>query len=166
MHLTQLRAQLQPPVPALDLHTHPNSGFGSARPASPEEDAGWLCAAADRAGIAQMVLFSLHPTGPQAPNPKQFREANDEARALRDAALPCASDVFSGECSRSSATCQSTRVLRARTAPRLSSSVLQGRTHLHHLLVCEVPGRHLGVRPNVLDLADPGDNRGDQGLAQ
>jgi predicted TIM-barrel fold metal-dependent hydrolase len=70
----------------LDVHTHPNSGFGPHRPASPEEDARWLCAAADRAGVTKMVLFSLHPTSPREPTPEQCQEANDEARALRDAA--------------------------------------------------------------------------------
>jgi len=86
MTLPELRSHLRPPGPVLDLHTHPNSGLGLCRPASPEEDARCLLAAAERAGVAKIAVSSLTPGCPYDPTPEQFRAANEEARALRDAA--------------------------------------------------------------------------------
>lgn len=78
MTIGELKARHQaPPGPVLDVHVHPVSGFGPHRALAPEEDAQWLLAAADRAGVSHLILFSLHPTTPREPTPEQFREAND-----------------------------------------------------------------------------------------
>lgn len=86
MTLTELRSFLRPPGPVLDLHTHPNSGLGLHRPASPEEDARLLLAAADRAGVSRIAVSSLTPACPYDPTPEQFRAANEEVQALREVA--------------------------------------------------------------------------------
>ncbi len=84
---TELRARLRPPAgPVLDVHVHPVSGFGPYRAETPESDARRLLESADRGGVSHLVLFSLHPTCPRAPEPAQFREANDLCLRACDAA--------------------------------------------------------------------------------
>jgi predicted TIM-barrel fold metal-dependent hydrolase len=83
--IAELRNQLLPPCPVIDVHVHPFSCFGSARDLTPVEDAAKLRAVAGRSGVTKMCLFSLHPTVPTEPSPDQCREANDDALAMRDA---------------------------------------------------------------------------------
>lgn len=90
MSLQTLREQLQPPVPAFDVHVHPLDNFGMYAIASAEEDAQMLIQAAKRSGVEKMVLFSLHTTVPREPTIEQCQEANDYALEVRD----CAPDVF------------------------------------------------------------------------
>ena len=81
-NLESLRQLVRPPCPVVDIHVHPLDCFGAHRVTSPEEDAGLLVAAAQRAGITKMVVFSLHSTCPREPTPGQCREANDYALRL------------------------------------------------------------------------------------
>lgn len=84
---TQLRgAHEPPPGPVLDVHVHPSSGFGPYRDVTPAEDVRHLLAAADRAHVTHLVLFSLHPECPRCPTPAQFTEANDLCGQARDEA--------------------------------------------------------------------------------
>ncbi len=83
--LESLRQRIEPPCAALDFHTHPLADFGPCPVSTPAEDAGLLAAAARRAGISRMVVFSLHHTCARQPDMAQIREANDYALRLRDA---------------------------------------------------------------------------------
>ena len=82
--LAGLRRLLQPPYPALDVHVHPLACFGPHKVASVERDAHLLRAAARRARVEKMCVFSLHAACPQEPTPEQLVQANDYALALRD----------------------------------------------------------------------------------
>jgi predicted TIM-barrel fold metal-dependent hydrolase len=82
--LAQLRAQVLPPCPALDVHVHPLACFGPYKIPGPREDADRLMGAARRAGVQQVCIFSLHPACPYMPTPEQCRQANDYALRLRD----------------------------------------------------------------------------------
>ena len=84
------RRRLQPPCPALDIHVHPLDCFGAHRPSGPEEDAQRLYAAARRAGIARMCVFSLHSSTPYEPTAEECVAANDYVLRLRD----CRPDFF------------------------------------------------------------------------
>jgi predicted TIM-barrel fold metal-dependent hydrolase len=84
--ISELRQRLRSPWPALDVHVHPLACFGPHTVASPAEDARRLAETARRAGVEKMCLFSLHPSCPYEPTPTQWREANDWALAMRDAA--------------------------------------------------------------------------------
>jgi len=85
MTLQELREQLKPPCPALDVHVHPMSNFGPYPVGSAAEDARLMAETAKRAGVAKMCLFSLDPLCPQEPTMEQCRSANDYALAMRDA---------------------------------------------------------------------------------
>ncbi|MBT3346085.1 MAG: amidohydrolase family protein [Gemmatimonadetes bacterium] len=63
---------------------HPLQNFGSRRPASIADDIRLLRGAAERAGITQAVLFSLHDTVPRNPTIAQCVEANDYAQAMAE----------------------------------------------------------------------------------
>jgi len=75
---------LRPPCPVLDVHVHPLSCFGPYRVGDVKEDVAYLRAAAERAGVAKMCIFSLYPTCPREPSVEQCREANDYVLRMRD----------------------------------------------------------------------------------
>lgn len=83
--VAEIREQLSVPWPVIDCHVHPLDSFGMYDVETPEEDAALLKAAAERSGIAKMVLFSLHRSTPREPTMGQCREANDWAQAMADA---------------------------------------------------------------------------------
>ncbi len=84
MDLTELRSQLHPPGPVLDVHVHPFPGPGQE--ATLEEAVAYLLEHADRAGIFRMVLMNLGRPWQRSPDPDQFRAANDDCLKLRDLA--------------------------------------------------------------------------------
>ncbi|MDP6356030.1 MAG: amidohydrolase family protein [Planctomycetota bacterium] len=90
MHVSELRNQLRPPCPALDVHVHPLHCFGPHKVETPEEDARLLIETGARAGVAKMCIFSLCPGVPREPTMEECREANDYVKRLRD----IAPDVF------------------------------------------------------------------------
>ncbi|NKB67189.1 MAG: amidohydrolase family protein [Candidatus Latescibacteria bacterium] len=81
--LAGLRQLVRPPFPALDVHVHPLACFGPHQVASVAADAQLLRAAAQRAGVEKMCLFSLHADCPREPTPQQLLEANDYTLAMR-----------------------------------------------------------------------------------
>jgi uncharacterized protein len=85
MVLDDLRAKVRPSGPVLDVHVHPLHGFGPHPVDTPAADAELLAAAAGRAGVTKICLFSLHPACPREPEMAQCREANDYALRMRDA---------------------------------------------------------------------------------
>lgn len=82
MQLDQIRSQLRPPCPVIDVHVHPLQNFGAYSIESPEQDVRLHFAAADRAGITYLCMFSLGNPIPQTPTPEQFRKANDWTLAM------------------------------------------------------------------------------------
>lgn len=80
------RQRLQPPGPAIDVHVHPLQCFGPHRVSAVQEDVDLLRAAAERAGVLRICVFSLHETCPQEPTPDQCREGNDYVLRMRDVA--------------------------------------------------------------------------------
>ena len=90
MNVSELRNQLRPPCPALDVHVHPLHCFGPHKVKTPEEDARLLIETGARAGVAKMCIFSLCPGVPREPTMQECREANDYVQRLRD----IAPDVF------------------------------------------------------------------------
>jgi len=85
MDIGDTRARARPPCPALDVHVHPLHGFGPYAVSSVQEDADQLAAAAQRAGVEKMCLFSVHPSSAREPTGEQCREANDYVLRMRDA---------------------------------------------------------------------------------
>ena len=75
---------LDPGGPVIDAHVHPLQNFGARRTASAAEDVTVLRAAAERAGVTQAVLFSLHGTVPRNPTIDECREANDYAQQMAE----------------------------------------------------------------------------------
>ncbi|MFH1566925.1 MAG: amidohydrolase family protein [Gemmatimonadota bacterium] len=84
--LAGLRRRLRPPGPVLDVHVHPLQCFGPYAVTSVAEDVSRLRAAAERAGITRICVFSLHRECPREPTPAQCREANDYVLRMREAA--------------------------------------------------------------------------------
>jgi len=82
----RVRALVRPPCPVLDVHVHPLQCFGPHQVASVREDVDLLRAAAQRAGVSRVCVFSLHESCPREPTPEQCREANDYVLGMRDAA--------------------------------------------------------------------------------
>ena len=85
MKLHELRAELRPPCPALDVHVHPPGDFGH-KVGSVEEDAALLVESAQRAGVGKMCLFSVGRPPVAEPGVEQCAEANDYVRAMREVA--------------------------------------------------------------------------------
>ena len=84
--LKQLREQLRPPGPVLDVHVHPLPVPAIGTGGSPRQAVDFLIRHADAAGVNRMVLMNLGPARPIAPKPADFRDANDVCLKMRDLA--------------------------------------------------------------------------------